>query len=92
MTNKSKNETMGLLQDLKVEIGGYDFYVQVQMVQEAPYELLLGRPFFTLTQATHKHFLNRSSHLTLVDPNTVITIPTHKRLHESTQVTFQTGF
>ena len=48
--NKSKNETMGLLQDLKF---GYNFYVQVQVVQDAPYELLLGRPFFTLTQATH---------------------------------------
>ena len=40
--NKSKNETMGLLQDLKIDIGGYSFYVQVQVVQDAPYDLLLG--------------------------------------------------
>ena len=92
--NRSKNETMGLLQDLKVEIGGYDFYVQVQVVQEAPYELLLGRPFFTLTQATYRHFSNGSSHLTLIDPNThaIITIPTHARKRGQVQMAFQSGF
>jgi len=79
--NKSKDETMGLLQDLKVNIGGYDFYLQVQVVKDAPYEMLLGMPFFTLTQASHKHFDNGDSRLTLFDPNTgdKITIPTRPR-------------
>lgn len=79
--NKSKDETMGLLQDLKINIGGYDFYLQVQVVKDAPYEMLLGRPFFTLTQATHKHFDNGESRLTLLDPNTGdrITFPTRAR-------------
>lgn len=74
--NKSKDKTIGLLQDLKISMGGYDFYVQVQVVQDRPYELLLGQPFSMLTQATHCHFSNGDSHLTLVDPNmhTVITI------------------
>ena len=85
--NKSKNETMGLLQDLKVNIGGYDFYLQVQVVGDAPYEMLLGRPFFTLTQASHKHFDNGESRLTLFDPNTgdKITIPTRARNREHKQ-------
>ena len=76
--NKTKDETMGLLQDLKIDIGGYDFYLQVQVVKDAPYEMLLGRSFFTLTQATHKHFDNRESRLTLLNPNTgdKITFPT----------------
>jgi hypothetical protein len=92
--NKSKNETLGLLQDLKILIGGYAFYVQAQVVEDAPYELLLGRPFFTLTQATHRHFSNGESHLTLVDPNThaVITIPTRARKREGVRVAFQSGF
>ena len=79
--NKTKDETMGLLQDLKITIGGYDFYLQVQVVRDAPYEMLLGRPFFTLTQATHRHFDNGESRLTLLDPNTHdrITFPTHAR-------------
>jgi gag-polyprotein putative aspartyl protease len=76
--NKSKDETMRLLQDLKIDIGSYDFYLQVQVVKDTPYEMLLGWPFYTLTQAMHRHFLNGNSHLTLIDPNTqaVITIPT----------------
>ena len=79
--NKTKDETMGLLQDLKITIGGYDFYLQVQVVRDAPYEMLLGRPFFTLTQATHRHFDNGESRLTLLDPNTHdrITFPTRVR-------------
>lgn len=83
--NKSKDETMGLLQDLKVNIGGYDFYLQVQVVRDAPYEMLLGRPFFTLTQASHKHFDNGESRLTLFDPNTgdKITLPTRARNREN---------
>ena len=92
--NLSKNETMGMLQDLKIVIGECEFYLQVQVVQDAPYELLLGRPFFTLTQATHRHFTNGSSHLTLVDPNThiVITIPTRARKREKVQTAYQSGF
>jgi hypothetical protein len=42
LANKSKDKTMGLLQDLKIEIGGYDFYLQVQVVKDAPYEMFLG--------------------------------------------------
>ena len=76
--NKTKDETMSLLQDLKINIGGYNFYLQVQVVREAPYEMLLGMPFYTLTSADHKHFENGDSRLTLLNPNTgeKITIPT----------------
>ena len=79
--NKSRDETMGLLQDLKITIGGYDFYLQVQVVRDAPYEMLLGRPFFTLTSASHKHFDCGDSRLTLFDPNTgnKIMLPTRPR-------------
>lgn len=82
--NKTKDHTMGLLQDLELEIGGYKFYLQVQVVENAPYEILLGRPFFTLTQAVTRHFTNGDSHITLVDPNTgaVITFPTKPRIRE----------
>ena len=69
---------MGLSQDLKVKIGGYNFYLQVQVVKNAPYEMLLGQPFHTFTNATHHHFTNGDSHLTLINLNmhAIITIPT----------------
>ena len=89
--NKTKNETMGLLQDLKITLGGYNFYLQVQVVKDAPYEMLLGRPFFTLTQATHKHFDNGESRLTLIYPNTQdqITFPTKAREREQSSQGFR---
>ncbi|KAF5320913.1 hypothetical protein D9619_000033 [Psilocybe cf. subviscida] len=79
--NSQTNDTMGLLPDLAVTIGGHTFYVQCQVIDNAPYQMLLGRPFLTFTQASVRHFLNGDSHITLVDPNTqaVITIPTHAR-------------
>ena len=82
--NKTRDQTMGLLQDLKINIGGYDFYLQVQVVKDVPYEMLLGMPFYTLTSADHKHFDNGDSRLTLLDPNTgdTITIPTRPRSRE----------
>ncbi|MFI5420871.1 MAG: retropepsin-like aspartic protease, partial [Nitrososphaerales archaeon] len=76
--NQTKDHTLGLLQDLKMTIGGYDFYVQAQVVENAPYEMLIGLPFKTLTQSNTRHFSNGDAHLTLTDPNTqaVITVPT----------------
>ncbi|KAF8812860.1 hypothetical protein BYT27DRAFT_7085942, partial [Phlegmacium glaucopus] len=79
--NKSKENTMGLIQDLKINMGGLDFYVQVQVVRDGPFELLLGRPFLTLTEAVHQYYANGDSRLTLTDPNSgeTITIPTRHR-------------
>ncbi|KAF8813520.1 hypothetical protein BYT27DRAFT_7220427 [Phlegmacium glaucopus] len=76
--NKSKENTMGLIQDLKINMGGLDFYVQVQVVRDGPFELLLGRLFLTLTEAVHQYYASGNSQLTLTDPNTseTITIPT----------------
>jgi hypothetical protein len=79
--NLTSNDTMGLLHNLPITIGGYKFYVQVQVVDDAPYELLLGLPFYSLTEATVKHSFDGSSRLTLTDPNTgaIISIPTKER-------------
>jgi len=82
--NKSKSMTLGLLQDLKVVIGGYTFYVQAQVLKKASYQMLLGLPFFTLTQAAIKHWKNGDTSLVLEDPNTQATIkvPTFARQRE----------
>jgi len=79
--HETKERTIGLLQDLKITIGGYDFYVQAQVVENAPYELLLGLLLLTYTASTIQHFANGGLHLTLNDPNTgaVITVPSRPR-------------
>lgn len=88
--NAQTNDTLGLLPDLPVTIGGHTFYVQCQVIDNAPYQMLMGRPFMTFTQASTRHFLNGDSHITLVDPNTqaVLTIPTHTRDREAEEKSF----
>ncbi|KAJ3564556.1 hypothetical protein NP233_g8219 [Leucocoprinus birnbaumii] len=83
--NKSTNKTMGLLQNLRVSIGDCDFYLQVQVVDNTSYDMLLGRPFLTLAQANTRHFTNGDSHITLVDPNShsIITVPTRPRIRNA---------
>lgn len=80
--NATKDTTLGLLHDLPVRIGNSIFYLQVQVFENAPYEMLLGRPFLTLTQAQTHHYSNGDSHITILDPNTneSFTIPTAARI------------
>jgi hypothetical protein len=79
--NASSNQTIGLIHDLKVTIGAYNFYLQVQVVENALYEMLLGCPFLTLMEANTQHYANGDSHITLQDPNSkaIITLPTRAR-------------
>jgi hypothetical protein len=44
-----KNSTLGLLSNVPFTIGRSTFWLQVQVVNNCPCEVLLGRPFLTLT-------------------------------------------
>ncbi|KAF9441792.1 hypothetical protein P691DRAFT_799071 [Macrolepiota fuliginosa MF-IS2] len=76
--NAMREALLGLLHDLPVRIGQNTFYLQVQVVENASYEMLLGRPFLTLTEAHTHHYSSGNSHITLQDPNThdIFTVPT----------------
>ena len=50
--NGSCDRTMGLLPNLRVIIGECDFYLQVQVIESASFEMLLERLFFTLAQTS----------------------------------------
>jgi len=81
--NGSRDRIMGLLPNLRVVIGECDFYLQVQVIESASFEMLLGRPFFTLAQASTRHFFSGDSHITLLDPNSAkaVTLPTRPHVH-----------
>jgi hypothetical protein len=68
--NNTQNETVGKLRNLRVTFGDMDLYMQMQVVEDAAYEVLLGKPFFALTRCTSKFFANGDEHITLTDPNT----------------------
>ncbi|TFK17337.1 hypothetical protein FA15DRAFT_605301 [Coprinopsis marcescibilis] len=70
--NGSVTTTLGMIENLPVKIGGRDgftVYVQAQVVPNAPYNLLLGRPFHRLTAAIFSHNTDGSVTTTFQDPN-----------------------
>ncbi|KXN81371.1 hypothetical protein AN958_05124 [Leucoagaricus sp. SymC.cos] len=90
--NLSKDMTLGLLRDLPVQVGSCILYLQVQVFENAPYEILLGHPFLTLTKAQTHHYSNGDSHITIQDSNTneSITIPT--TCHARAPIQSNSGF
>ncbi|KAF6741016.1 hypothetical protein DFP72DRAFT_982676, partial [Ephemerocybe angulata] len=80
--NSSKSSTAGLLPHLEVWIGSHVFYLQVQVVDDASYDMLLGRPFHALTRLNCQHHSDGGADIILRDPNTgaVIRCPTKERV------------
>ncbi|KZV91688.1 hypothetical protein EXIGLDRAFT_615318, partial [Exidia glandulosa HHB12029] len=79
--NNTNATTLGLCADLQLNIGGLDFYVQAQVVESAPFSLLLGRPFLALAGAVEETAYDGSSIITLNCRNThrAVRIPTRAR-------------
>jgi hypothetical protein len=73
--NSTITKTHGCLRNIHFT---FDIYLQVQVMLDAPYDILLGHPFYALTECITKDFANGDQHLTVTDPNTqqCITIPT----------------
>ena len=83
--NSQSNATAGVISDYKITIGGLDLRFQVHVVQGAPFDLLLGRPFFRFTGCVTTDDTDGSQQITLTCPNTGkrVTIPTRKKTNKS---------
>lgn len=79
--SKHVEETLGLAKNVCFAVGGLNFHLQVHILEDPPYRILLGRPFSTLASSSIHTKPDGSSDLTLTDPNTkqVATIPTYAR-------------
>jgi hypothetical protein len=73
--------TIGVLPNFPVVIGNSTFYVQLQISENLPCDVLLGRPFWMMTAASTKDSPDGSQVITMVNPNTgeEITVPTQER-------------
>ena len=77
MTDENISRSLDLISRLRLEIQGFSILVQTQVVQSPPFELLLGRPFFTHTKAQvvkeedHEQML----YLTHLTTDEIIAIP-----------------
>jgi len=74
-------KTLGLARNVRFAVGGLNLFLQVHILDNPPYRVLLGRPFETLTSAIIKTKIDGSSEIVLTDPNSkeVAVVPTYKR-------------
>jgi hypothetical protein len=68
--NKTLEKTLGLAKNIPFLFGTITVYLQVHVIGNAAYKVLLGRPFDIITESVVKNAKDGSQSLTLTDPNT----------------------
>jgi hypothetical protein len=79
--NGSRDKSLGLVENLELEIGGMKLHVQAHVIRNPAYDVLLGRPFDILTASHIKNYRDKSQTITITDPNSgkMVSIPTVPR-------------
>ena len=82
--NGNIDQSLGLSRNVPFQISNITFYLQVHVIRSPAYDILLGRPFDTLTESIIRNFANEDQTITISDPNTGrrITVPTLPRSHK----------
>ncbi|KAF5344195.1 hypothetical protein D9757_015266 [Collybiopsis confluens] len=84
--NKGLERSLGLAKNVPFLFGDMTVLLQVHIIKEPAYDLLLGRPFDTLLRTNVQNFEDGRQNITLSDPVTKrrLTIPTFARGTAST--------
>jgi hypothetical protein len=79
--NRTVDQSLGLARNVPFFIGDLTVYMQVHVIRDPAYDILLGRPFDVLTESVVRNFANEDQTITIHDPNSgrVATIPTIPR-------------
>ena len=79
--NKALDLSLGLAHNVPFEFGDITVYMQVHIIREAAYDVLLGRPFDVNTTSIVQNFANEEQTITIHDPNSsrIATVPTQPR-------------
>lgn len=79
--DSNQSTTAGLVENLKFSLGGIDLLLQAHVVDGAPFDILLGRPFFRFTECQTKDHIDGTQDLTLTCPNTgrVVTVASRRK-------------
>jgi hypothetical protein len=80
-TNGSHNKSLGLVENLELEISSMKLHVQAHVICNPAYDVLLGRPFNVLTALHIQNYRDKSQTITIADPNSgkMVSIPTVPR-------------
>ncbi|EKM77001.1 hypothetical protein AGABI1DRAFT_44026 [Agaricus bisporus var. burnettii JB137-S8] len=68
--NGSITRTCGLAKNVPFIFGNITVYLQVHVIEEAPYRVLLGRPFDVITESKVVNSSSGQQFITITDPNT----------------------
>jgi hypothetical protein len=68
--NCSENMTLRVISNLEIWIGELSFFVQAQIISQAPYNILLDRPWEMITRCMTQNYMNSDQDLTIYCPNT----------------------
>jgi len=74
-------KTLGLARNTSFCVGGLTLFLQVHILEDPPYRVLLGRPFDTHANSVVQTRSDGTSELVLTDPNTkrIAIVPTYER-------------
>ncbi|KAF8867438.1 hypothetical protein BD779DRAFT_1607161, partial [Infundibulicybe gibba] len=75
------DRSLGLARNVPISVGDIKLYVQIHVIRNPAYDLLLGRPFDVLTRSVVKNFSNEEQTITIQEPDTphFVEIPTVPR-------------
>lgn len=68
--NTSMDSTLSIMENFPLDFRTGDMMFQVQIVPMANFNILLGRPFFTLTSCQITNLSSGNQNVTLTDSNT----------------------
>jgi hypothetical protein len=86
--NGGIDESLGLARNVPCEVGSITLYMQIHIIRDPAYDILLGRPFDVLTESTVKNYRNEAQTITIFDPNSTrsCAIPTIARSNRRRKV------
>jgi hypothetical protein len=67
--NRTKNATLGVIENLIFDFGCGEMMLQVQVVEKANFDILIGRPFFAYTSCKTQDYMNGDQNLTISNLN-----------------------
>lgn len=82
--NGALSPTKGLARNVPFKWGTITVYLQVHIIDDCPYAVLIGRPFDCLCETSVKNYMDGDQQITLSDPNsnrrcTIATYPRGQR-------------
>ena len=80
--NGTVDRSLGIVENLSFRVGTIEIHLQVHVIEEPAYDILLGRPFDVLTESIIRNSRNEDQTITITDPNNpnrVATLQTQPR-------------